>query len=141
MKKLFFSGTENTVTSDIMFAILRVFTGLAMAFGHGIRKMPPSEGFIKSTGELGFPFPAFFAYAAAYSEFLGGIFLAFGLMTRVSAFFVSATMFVAGFIRHADDPFGSAEKAYLFFTIGLVYLVIGAGRYSADALLRRKLKI
>ena len=141
MKKLFFGGTESTVTTDLALAVLRIFTGLAMAFGHGIRKVPPSEGFINGTAEMGFPLPAFFAYMAAYSEFFGGIFLALGFMTRPSAFFVSATMFVAGFIRHADDPFGSAEKAYLYFVIGLVYMIIGSGRLSIDQVVRRRLNI
>ena len=141
MKKLLFGGSETTVTVDLSLAMLRIFSGLAMAFGHGIRKLPPSEGFIERTAEMGFPFPTFFAYTAAYSEFLGGIFLALGFMTRPSAFFMAATMFVAGFINHADDPFGSAERAYLYFVIGLVYMIIGAGRLSVDQLVRRRLNI
>lgn len=141
MKKLLFGGYETTVTNDLMLALLRIFTGLSMAFGHGINKIPPSEGFIKGTAEMGFPFPTFFAYMGAYSEFFGGIFLAIGFMTRPSAFFMAATMFVAGFIRHADDPFSSAEKAYLYFVIGLVYMVIGSGRFSVDQLIRRRLNI
>ena len=141
MKKLFFGGTETTITTDLSLAMLRIFVGLAMAFGHGLRKLPPSEGFIKGTAEMGFPFPEFFAHMAGYSEFFGGIFLALGFMTRPAAFFFSATMFVAGFIRHADDPFGSAEKAYLYFIIGLVYLILGAGRLSLDQVIRRRLNI
>ena len=141
MKKLLFGGSETSVTTDLSLALLRIFAGLAMAFGHGIRKVPPSEGFINGTADMGFPFPTFFAYAAGYSEFLGGIFLALGFMTRPAAFFISATMFVAGFIRHADDPFGSAEKAYLYFIIGLVYLILGAGRLSLDQVIRRRLNI
>jgi len=141
MKKLFFGGSETTVTADLSLAMLRIFTGLAMAFGHGIRKMPPSEGFIQGTADMGFPFPTFFATMAGYSEFLGGIFLALGFMTRPAAFFVSATMIVAAFVRHADDPFGSAEKAYLYLVIGLVYLVLGSGRLSLDQVIRRRLNI
>lgn len=141
MKKLLFGGYETTVTNDLMLALLRIFSGLAMAFGHGIKKIPPSEGFINGAAKLGFPLPTFFAYMAAYSEFFGGIFLAIGFLTRPSAFFVAATMFVAGFIKHADDPFGSAEKAYLYFVIGIVYMVIGSGRLSIDQLVRRRLNI
>ena len=92
MKKLLFGGSETTVTVDLSLAMLRIFSGLAMAFGHGIRKLPPSEGFIERTAEMGFPFPTFFAYTAAYSEFLGGIFLALGFMTRPSAFFMAAIL-------------------------------------------------
>ena len=62
-------------------------------------------------------------------------------MTRPAAFFVSATMIVAAFVRHADDPFGSAEKAYLYLVIGLVYLVLGSGRLSLDQVIRRRLNI
>jgi len=141
MKKALFSGTDNTITTDLMLAILRVFTGFAMAYGHGIKKVPPSEGFINHIGDLGFPLPTFFAYAAGYSEFFGAILLACGLLTRPAAFLVAATMFVAGFINHADDPFGSAEKAYLYFVLGLVYMVVGSGKYSFDYLIRRKLNI
>lgn len=141
MKRFFFFGIENSFTTDVMLALFRVFSGLAMAFGHGLRKIPPSEGFIEHTGELGFPFPDFFAYSAGLAEFAGGILLAFGLLTRTAAFFMMFTMFVAGFINHADDPFGSAEKAYLYFAISLMYLVIGAGRFSMDTIMRRKLNI
>ena len=124
-----------------MLAMFRIFAGLAMAFGHGIRKLSPSDGFINSVGEMGFPMPTFFAYAASYSEFFGAILLALGLFTRPAAFFVACTMFVAGFIRHAEDPFGTAEKAYLYFAIALIYMVIGAGRFSLDSIARRKLNI
>jgi putative oxidoreductase len=141
MKKLLFSGHENSFTSDIALALLRVFAGLALAFGHGLSKLPPSEGFINRTAEMGFPIPTLFAYSASYSEFFGALLLAAGLFTRPAAFFVSATMFVAAFIGHADDPFGRAEKAYLYLALGLIYLVIGSGRFSMDSLFRRKLNL
>ena len=141
MKKLLFSGTENTITTDVMLALFRVFAGLSMAFAHGIKKVPPSEGFIEHTGDLGFPLPEFFAYAAGLSEFAGALLLAFGLFTRPAAFFVASTMFVAAFINHAGDPFGDAEKAYLYFAIAIVYLVLGSGRYSLDSWARRKFNL
>ena len=141
MKKLLFSGTENTITTDVMLALFRVFAGLSMAFAHGIKKVPPSEGFIEHTGDLGFPLPEFFAYAAGLSEFGGALLLAFGLFTRPAAFFVAMTMFVAAFINHAGDPFGNVEKAYLYFAIAVIYLVLGSGRYSLDSLARKKLNM
>ena len=141
MKKYLFSGIDNSISTDLSLAAFRLFSGLALAFGHGLGKIPPSERFINGTGELGFPFPSFFAHAAGISEFIGGLLLAFGLFTRPSALFVAITMFVAAFIKHADDSFGSAEKAYLYLGIALVYLIIGSGRYSLDNLFRRKLNI
>ena len=141
MKKLLFSGTENSITTDLMLALFRLFAGLSMAFGHGIKKVPPSEGFIEHTGDLGFPLPEFFAYAAGLSEFAGALLLAFGLFTRPAAFFLAITMFVAAFINHAGDPFGNAEKAYIYFAIAILYLVLGSGKFSVDNMVRRRLNI
>jgi putative oxidoreductase len=141
MKKLLFSGTENSITTDLLLALFRLFTGLSLALAHGIKKVPPSEGFIEHTRDLGFAWQEFFAYAAGLSEFAGGLLLAIGLFTRPAAFFVAITMFVAGFINHADDPFGTAEKAYLYFAIAILYFVLGAGRFSADSWVRGRLTI
>jgi len=141
MKKLLFSRTENSITTDLMLALLRVFVGLSLALAHGFKKVPPSDGFIEHTGDLGFPWQEFFAYSAGMAEFAGGLLLAIGLFTRPAAFFVAITMFVAGFINHAGDPFGNAEKAYLYFAIAILYLVLGSGRFSADSWARKRLNI
>lgn len=137
--KILFGGSDVRGTgANWGLAILRIFSGLALAFGHGIGKIPPSDGFIQGVAKLGFPLPGFFAWAAGSAEFFGGILLAAGLLTRPSAFFILCTMSVAGFIRHAGDPFSSKEKAFLFAAIALLYLLVGAGKYSVDAFMRRK---
>ena len=141
MKKLLFSGTENSLTTDVLLTMLRVFAGLSLALAHGIKKIPPSAGFTEHIGGLGFPLPEFFAYAAGLAEFAGGLLLALGLFTRPAAFFVALTMFVAGFINHAGDSFGLAEKAYLYFAITIIYLALGSGRFSLDSFARRRLNI
>ena len=50
---------------DIGALLLRAFAGLALAFAHGIGKMPPSEGFVGVVAGLGFPAPGAFAWAAS----------------------------------------------------------------------------
>ena len=60
---------------------------------------------------MGFPYPEVFAWAAALSEFLGGICIVLGLFTRPAAFFVFATMSVAAFIAHKADPLQTKELA------------------------------
>ena len=119
-------------------AVLRVFAGLSMALAHGLGKVPPSAGFIEGTANMGFPLPALFAWAAGLSEFAGGLLMALGLGTRPASFFVGCTMFVAAFVRHADDPFKSQEKALLFLAISLTFVLAGAGKYSLDAWLRAR---
>ena len=74
MKKLLFGGSRLDNRSDFALTLLRVFAGLAMAFGHGLGKLPVSDKFISGVEDLGFPMPFIFAWAAAVSEFLGGLF-------------------------------------------------------------------
>jgi putative oxidoreductase len=140
MKKVLFSGITNTPKTDLSLSLLRVFTGLSLALAHGLGKVPPSAGFIEHTADLGFPLPILFGWLAGLSELVGALFLAVGLFTRPAAFMIAGTMFVAGFINHTSDPYGSAEKAYLYFAIAVLYLILGSGRYSVDSLVRNKLK-
>lgn len=130
---------ESGLFSELTMTALRVFAGLSMAFGHGMGKVPPSEKFVEGVTELGFPMPEAFAWAAGVSEFAGGIFLALGLFTRPAAFFVASTMFVAGFLRHAQDPFKAKELALLYFVVALVFVARGAGKWSADRVLLKRL--
>ena len=57
--------------TDFGLLALRVFAGLSLAFGHGLGKLPVSSGFIEAVGNLGFPIPIVFAWAAVLSEFVG----------------------------------------------------------------------
>lgn len=136
---LLFGGVGiQSKAANVGLFLLRVFTGLSMALAHGIGKIPPSERFVEGVARNGFPLPALFAWLAGSAELFGGVFLAAGFMTRVSAFFVACTMLVAGFVAHAADPFGRKEKALLFLFIAVMYMLVGAGRYSLDHLIKRQ---
>ncbi len=119
--------------SDLAFLVLRMFTGLAMALAHGMSKIPPSERFVNGVGELGFPVPLLFAWAAGLSEFAGGLLLAAGLFTRPAALMVLMTMLVAAFRRHAADPFADKEMALLYAAVAFFFLIAGGGRLALDA--------
>ena len=133
VKNIIFSVNYHPLATNIGLLLLRIGMGSFIAFGHGLGKFPISDGFIQGVGNLGFPFPVFFAWSAALSELMGGIFIAIGFLTRPAAFFVTFTMLVAGFLRHADDPFSGKEKAFLFAFIAIFLLIVGPGRYSVDA--------
>lgn len=133
MKKLLIQGTdEGSVLSEAAMAGLRVFAGLAMAFGHGLNKLPPSAGLIDGVASMGFPAPELFAWAAALAEFVGGLLLAAGLLTRPAALSVALTMAVAAFGAHAADPFQKKELALLYLFVSLIFVVRGAGKWSID---------
>ena len=124
--------------TDVGLLVLRVFTGLALAFAHGINKLPPTERFVAGVVEMGFPAPLLFAWASGIAEFGGGLLLAAGLLTRPAALLIAINMFVAAFVRQAGDPFKEVELAYLFLAVAVLYLVAGPGRLSLDALLARR---
>lgn len=132
--KGFLFGSENISSplANLGLVLLRVFAGLSMALAHGMGKVPPSDGFIGGVEKLGFPLPVLFAWLAGLSEFAGGILLALGLLTRPAALMIAGTMAVAGFMRHADDPFNVQEKAFLYLAVALMFLFVGGGKYAID---------
>lgn len=138
LKTILFGGESGlSYTANAGLALLRIFAGVALAFSHGAGKIPPGEGLIQGTANLGFPMPVFFAWAAGMSEFLGGIFLALGFLTRLSSFFIAFTMLVALVGVHGADPFNKQELAFMYLFVALAFLLKGAGDWSVDSFLRK----
>jgi putative oxidoreductase len=97
-----------------------------------------------------------FTWAAALSEFAGGVLVTVGLYTRVAAGFAAFTMFVAAFVRHhahqhllvalglqqASEEtlkaWGNPELALVYLVAMAALALAGPGRLSLDALVRRK---
>src|SRR5690606_2194174 len=123
---------------DAGLLLLRGFFGLALALGHGHGKLLDLGKFIGSVAQRGIPLPGVLGPAAAFSEFLGGVLLAIGLLTRPAAAFVLCTMLVAGLHVHASDPFQRKELALAYAIVAMVVLLAGPGRFSLDALLARR---
>lgn len=118
---------------------LRVLMGLGIA-SHGYQKIFGGHiaQLTQGVAQLGFPLPELFAWAAALSEFLGGLCIVLGLGTRIAAAFVLVTMSVAAFLQHAADPFRVKELALAYWTMAGTLLPTGAGALSLDALIRRR---
>ncbi len=138
VKSILFGGESGlSYIANAGLTLLRIFSGIALAFAHGIGKLPPGEGLIGRAESIGFPIPVFFAWAAGLSEFVGGIFLALGLFTRISSFFIAVTMLVALIGVHSADPFNVQEKAFLFLFIAITFMLKGSGDWSIDSYLRK----
>ena len=71
-------------------------------------------------------------------EVIAPIFIIAGLFTRLTAVPYTFTMLIAGLVFHSGDPFGRKELALLFCTMGLLVLIMGPGKYSADQYLLKK---
>jgi putative oxidoreductase len=137
LKRLLFGSLPfPSSTAELALLVPRVFAGLAMSLAHGKGKFPPSEKFVSGVAEMGFPAPELFAWMASSAEFLGGLGLAFGFLTRLSSFGIFSTMCVAAFVRHAADPFNNKELSLLYLSIAVAFMVLGGGRYSIDRFFR-----
>lgn len=148
------------MSKDVALLVLRL-SGLGLAFAHGwakVASLATTGGgpFLRGVEALGFPIPIVFAWAAALSEFAGGIAIALGLATRIAAVFTAITMFVAAFFRHhlADqlmnwigavrvpedvlESWGNPERAAVYLLIFLALILMGGGRFSLDRAIRKK---
>src|SRR3982074_3437025 len=98
-----FRRLTNT-TNDFAITILRLVLGIVF-FAHGAQKTLGWFGGYGFTGTMGFftgtlHLPPFFAFLAIAAEFLGGIGLIVGLLTRVAAFGIAVNMLVAILMVH-----------------------------------------
>jgi putative oxidoreductase len=77
-----------------------------------------------------------FAALAGTTEFFGGLFLALGFLTRLSALAVCVLMAYAAFAVHLGSGFfwtaGGLEYPLLWGLIALGFVIRGGGAYSVD---------
>jgi putative oxidoreductase len=136
MKQLLFGGAKfNSVVGDIGLLVFRAFAGLSLAYAHGWGKVPPTDGFVRSVTGLGFP--GEMAWLAMLTEFVGGLSLAAGFATRPVALAMIVNFSVAGFMAHAADPYQRKELAFMFLAASVMFLFVGAGRFSIDRRLKK----
>ncbi len=130
----------NALSVDLALAGLRVTTGVLLCLlSRNVLFRPegwgPPPGFVDNVAALGFPAPVGFAWLALLSEFLGGLLLVAGLLTRPAALLNAITTGVAAFGHH-DHPTGDGLSALAFCVMTVTLVVAGPGRFSLDALAR-----
>lgn len=138
LRKLLFDAGKGGIARDLALALLRVALAGTMALQHGWPKLARwSELSAKFPDPLGVG-PAASLALAIFGELVCGALLAVGLMGRLAALPLAATMAVAAFVHHGGDPFRDKELA-LVYLVGFVTLALtGPGRVSIDGLLGRK---
>ena len=83
-------------------------------------------------------FPAFFAWMGAFSEAIGGLFLLFGLQTRIASFLIFCTMLVAICMQQIQNGLWNCLPAMGFLWVSLYTLVLGSGRFGLDYFIAKK---
>lgn len=126
---------------DLGLLLLRIGLG-AIFIVHGYPKMFGGPEVWKNLGGAmglwGIHFsPVFWGCMAALSEFFGGIFLVFGLGTRLFAVLLTITMAVAATMHFSMQPgFAAAAHPLSLAVVFLSLVFTGAGRFSLDTLIR-----
>src|SRR5688572_20698199 len=114
--------------------VLRIVVGAAFML-HGWPKIH------NATGWMGDAYPGWAQAVAAFSEFGGGALLILGLLTPLAAVAIGSTMAVAvNFHYSKGDPFvgkggPSYELAAVYLAMMIMFLLVGPGRLSVDALI------
>lgn len=127
--------------NDLALALLRIYVGLAIAIDWGwlnVRAISPPEVLVENVTALGLPAPGLVAFIVAWVEFIGGLLLAVGVLTRLSAAALSAGLFVVAFFYANSVPFVELDVSQSLFWVALFFAFAGAGRLSVDAALRRR---
>ena len=94
MKKIIHWFSNPPVTGQSTILIIRLLAG-GVFFSEGILKFVYVNQGVGRFTKLGFPFPGPTAHIIATGEILGGLFLIFGLFTRITAFYFLLQMIVA----------------------------------------------
>ena len=88
-------------------------------------------------------FSVFLTYLSSYTEFIGGLFLAIGFLTRPTSFLVMINMFVATLVLLPSGFLGSRGASYpfIFLIIDIVILIVGPKAFSIDYLIFKRSSI
>lgn len=142
-------GRERAVDSALL--VLRIVLGLLMMF-HGSQKLFGAFGGGGWDATIagmqdGSGIPMIFAALAIIAEFFGGLGVLLGALTRVAAFGIAVTMAVAIILAHIGDLTSAlagegsiAPFSYplTLFTMAVVLIILGAGQFSIDDVIRRR---
>ncbi len=147
----FGSSPAGSLPFEITYTFFRFYCGISIAIGAGWSKVfhkinedggsewsnlafGVSEWFTNQVHDIGFvwPSPVLWTYLAVYGEFIGGLFVAFGFMTRFSSLQLAFQFFVVSFIWYKEpELFGMYYQQLIFWSFVLI-AGVGGGRFSVD---------
>lgn len=118
--------------------VSRVGPSLLMIYAHG---WPKLAHFSERLGSFADPIglgsaPSF--VLVVFAEVVCAALVALGLFARPATVPLIIFFAVAAFVQHGADPFPKKELPLLYAVPYLVVLIAGPGRYSLDALIRRR---
>ena len=130
-------------TSPTWFTVPVRLALAAVMIAHGSQKVlgtfngPGFNTYISGNTPFSFMRPTWlWLTAAAFSEFVGGILIGLGFLTRVGAFFVACVMLTAVVGVHWNGGFFASNRGFEFplslLGMALALLISGGGQASVD---------
>ena len=141
-----FNSATSGFSRDLMVLLGRVALG-AIFVKSGLQKLMALSVFAASLAGRGVPQSSMWAVIGATVEFVGGILIVTGLRTREASLLMVLFVIVATGISHRYWEFADAarrtQETQFFKNLSIIggFLLLfaaGAGRFSLDALLRRR---
>lgn len=134
------SDEKKACLANVGLLLLRLAVGGCIA-AHGFQKLSDGvSNFAAGLERNGMPAPEIMAWLSVLSEWVGGIFIAVGFLTRLAAIPLVINMAVAVLLVHRHAYFLPAGMEYAL-NLGVTYLVIallGPGKFSLDRLIFAK---
>ena len=135
-------GSPSTRQVNVALTMLRAITGIVF-IAHGGQKLfvYGFAGVSGAFGQLGIPMPGIVGPFIALLEFFGGIALILGLLTRLAALGLAATMLGAMLLVHLAGGFfmpNGIEFVLSLLGASGTLAITGAGGFSLDAVIDRR---
>lgn len=120
--------------------VLRVVAG-GVLVTHGWGKIQDPFGMVEFVQGLGFHPGELWSLLLAVTEFIGGICIAIGLLTRLWALAAFCVLMVTAYFHWIvqAEGFQGAEYSIVWGSIMLFFAIRGSNRHSVDALIGRQL--
>ena len=111
---------------------MRLVLGISIAM-YGYQKIVPHGALARHVHTVaGMGLPAWLGYVSAFTEFVGGILLIIGLLTRFAAALVAINMFVAFFTVGIHQGAGIYNYILALAAIATMLLFYGGGTLAID---------
>lgn len=120
--------------------LYRLFLGATLVYGtqDNVFSRERMLEFSEFLATSGFPAPLFNAHLSAWAQFICGLLIAAGAVTRPAAGVMAINFAVALWMVHRSLPFSANIAPLAMFFGSLLLMFHGAGPYSVDAAMKRR---
>jgi putative oxidoreductase len=139
----FLNAIPSTAQTSAGLLVIRLVLGITF-IAHGAQKVftfgmsGVGEGFV----QMGIPFGGMLGPVVSLVELVGGVAIVLGVLTRLAGLGIAAVMLGAIMFAHLSAGFfapNGYEFPLVLMAAAAALAVMGAGAYSVDALLERRL--